>query len=103
VPAVSERTERQEIHVAAYTARYMGQHLMRTGGTVPVDRSLVFAIALLLCDVPLIHSPAWIDGEWMCERDSDEWPCSDVKRALEVAELINIAWPQPPVEGGVRP
>ncbi|GAA2686171.1 hypothetical protein GCM10010400_58030 [Streptomyces aculeolatus] len=92
---MGDRTECDEIQAAAYTARHVGQHLMRTGGTVPMTDSLLLSIALLLNDCALAHAPYRDDDGWHCEWDDDEWPCSDVKRAHKIAQFINGAWPSP--------
>lgn len=99
---MGDRAECDEIQAAAYAARHVGQHLMRTGGSVAMGESALLSIGLLLGDVADAHTPYRDADGWQCERDDDTWPCSDVRRAHEVARLVNAAWPQP-AEGGVRP
>jgi hypothetical protein len=95
----ADRTECREIQTAAYTARHVGQHLVDTGGSVPVGHSMVLAVALLQNDVAAVHWP----GGGECVWDGESWPCTDVKRAHEVAQLVNAMWPWAVAAGGDRP
>lgn len=94
-----DRTERTEIQEAAHTARHVGQHLMRTGGSVALGESALTSIGLLLANVADVHTPYRDRDGLHCERDDDLWPCSDVRRAHEVARLVTAAWPAPVAEG----
>ncbi|GAA2218985.1 hypothetical protein GCM10010400_76170 [Streptomyces aculeolatus] len=97
---MADRAESREIQTAADTARHVGQHLMRTGGTVGMGESALLSIGLLLADAADAHTPYQDRDGLHCERDDDTWPCTDVRRAHAVAQLVNAAWPRPAAAEG---
>lgn len=49
-------------------------------------------LCLWLADTAILHSPDETGRH--CERDSDEWPCADVRRAQQVAFAVGYHDPR---------
>lgn len=95
----AQADELAEVKAAGESTWHVAHHLRRTGGSAAMDHRLAFALAEWLRDTYLQHEPG--DGE--CTWDGERWPCTDVKRAHDVAQVVNEMWPRLAVEGGVRP